>query len=337
MNKKIIIMVVPVLVLILIAGYFLATKKESNPSTKTTYRIGIISGLDFFLGNETGFMQKMTQLGYRESKDISYDFQKVNSDPETAKKIIQKFVDDGDDLIFAFPTNVALQAKQMTQDTRIPVVFDNASIEGTDLIQSINNPGGNITGVRQDAPALAVERYLVMRQLVPAAKKMAIFYLKTLAIVPPQLERLRALAKAAKIQIVEIPALNKTDVENYLQAQDKLTKPDFDSILMVVEPLTTMPDIFQLLAQFADQHKMPIGGATVSSGGYESLYGVAVDNIVSGQQAAPLADEILKGTQAGSIPVVTAQTFLTINLRAAKKMGIKVGDDVLSQADQVIK
>ena len=72
-------------------------------------------------------------------------------------------------------------------------------------------------------------------------------------------------------------------------------------------------------------------------GGYDSLYGVAVDNIVSGQQAAPLSDEILKGTPAGSIPVLTAQTFLTINLKVATKMGIKVSEDILSQANVIVR
>lgn len=337
-NTNLVFFWVLLIIMVGIIAYFFGSKLFVNKSTRDKiYKIGILSGLDFFLGTETGFKNRMTELGYVEGKNIVYDFYKVTNNSEEAKKILQKFIDDKDDLIFVFPTNVAMQAKEMTINTKIPVVFNNSSVEGTNLVQSIENPGDNVTGVRQDGTDIAVKRYLAMRQLVPSAKRFVVFYQTKLLIIPPQLTQLRKLTKADGIKLIEVPADSKTDVQAYLQAQDKLSSPSFDVILLIVEPLGVSPVTFTFLAEFASRHNIPIGGAIVSAGGYESLFGVSTDNVVSGKQAAPLVDRILKGTDPGSISVITAQTFLQINLKAANKMGIKISDDIISQANKVIK
>ena len=53
--------------------------------------------------------------------------------------------------------------------------------------------------------------------------------------------------------------------------------------------------------------------------------------------AAPLADKVLKGTPAGTIPVVSDESFLQINYTVAQKLGVEVPEGLLSQADEVIR
>src|SRR5215510_2409605 len=71
------------------------------------YRVGILSGLDVFITTVDGFKTKMTELGYIEGQNITYDLQKTNSDREAEKRILQKFVDDKVDLILVFPSEAA--------------------------------------------------------------------------------------------------------------------------------------------------------------------------------------------------------------------------------------
>jgi putative ABC transport system substrate-binding protein len=61
-----------------------------------------------------------------------------------------------------------------------------------------------------------------------------------------------------------------------------------------------------------------------------------VDSSV-GKQAAVLADKILKGVPAGTIPVVSAEFWLQINFQLAQQLGLKVSDDLLSQANEIIR
>src|SRR5262249_19508203 len=99
----------------------LVTLVLSSCATSTTkvYHVGILSGLDFFANTADSFKTKMAELSYVEGKNIIYDLQKTNVDPTTEAKILDKFVADQVDLIFVFPTEVSLAAKQATQGTNI--------------------------------------------------------------------------------------------------------------------------------------------------------------------------------------------------------------------------
>ena len=128
------------------------------------YHVGVLSGLDAFAPAIDGFKAKMTELGYTEGKNIVYDVQKTNVDIDAYKKITQKFVQDKVDLIFVFPTEAAMEAKAATQGTNIPVVFDLAftDVKGIDLINSVREPGGNITGVRFPSVDIASKRLEIL-------------------------------------------------------------------------------------------------------------------------------------------------------------------------------
>jgi ABC-type uncharacterized transport system substrate-binding protein len=56
-----------------------------------------------------------------------------------------------------------------------------------------------------------------------------------------------------------------------------------------------------------------------------------------GGQAALLADDILKGDAAGTLPIITASGYLSINRTVAQELGLSVSEDILSQANQVIQ
>ena len=71
-------------------------------------------------------------------------------------------------------------------------------------------------------------------------------------------------------------------------------------------------------------------------GNYGSIFGINVDIRKTGEQAAILADKILKGTLAGTIPVISSESFLEINYKVALKFGVPVPEGLLSRADRII-
>jgi putative ABC transport system substrate-binding protein len=91
------------------------------------------------------------------------------------------------------------------------------------------------------------------------------------------------------------------------------------------------------VGKFAAEHKIPVGGALISVEGYESIFGVNIEPITAGEQAAPLADKIFRGIPAGTIPVVSAESYLEINYKAAQELGLTVSEGLLSQADRIIR
>jgi putative ABC transport system substrate-binding protein len=302
------------------------------------YRVGILSGVDFFIPTIDGFKAKMTELGYVEGENIVYDIQRTGFDPAKYQQILDKFVADKVDLIFVYPTEASLEAKAATQGTNIPVLFTNANIEGVDLVNSVREPGGNITGVRYPGPDLSVKRLEVMHELAPQAKRIWIPYQKDYPIVASQLEVLYPAAEAMGITLIEAPAANIAEVEADLRARASSDDIGIDAILVIDGPLVaTVPGVFAMIGEFASEHNIPVGGILLTEGGYESIYGLATDNIEVGAQAAPLADKIFKGISAGSIPVVSAQSYIYINYKAAQKLGLAVPESLLSVAKEVIR
>src|SRR5688572_12825481 len=279
------------------------------------YRVGVLSGLNFLADLTDGFKAKMAELGYVEGENIVYDVKKTDFDIATYQSILQGFVTDKVDLIVVFPTEASIEAKAATQGTDIPVVFAFALIEGMGLVDGVREPGGNITGVRYPGPDIALKRFEVMRELTPDAKRMLIPYQRDYPIVSSQLAAIQPVAEAAGITLIEVPAANAAELEAALQAQTE--SPDFgvDAVLMLAEPLMVTPDAFIVAAKFAQEHQAPIGGTLMAAGDYGSVFGVNVNNLETGKQAAPLVDKIFKGTPAGTIPVVSSESFLQVNYK----------------------
>jgi putative ABC transport system substrate-binding protein len=301
------------------------------------FRVGVLSGLDYFYGIVDGFKEKMAELGFSEGTNIVYDVQKSNIDMAAYERILKKFVADKVDLIFVFPTEASQQAKAVTRGTGIPVVFANVFTEGTSLVNSVQEPGGNITGVRWPGPDMALQRFEIMHELVPDAIHIWVPYFKDYPTVESQLNPLRKACSTAGITLTEVPVTSAAELAAALPKQVEMNRRPPDAILHIAEPISTMPDAEAVVCTFAKRYKIPVGGAYFSTEGCESVFGLIPRNIPQGKQAAFLVDKILRGTPAGTIPVVSAECCFQINYNAAEKLGIKVGEGLLSKANEVIR
>jgi putative tryptophan/tyrosine transport system substrate-binding protein len=302
------------------------------PQKPKVYRIGILSGLSYFADFTDGLKSKLTELGYVEGTNIAYDVQKTDVDIAAYDKVLKKFIDDKVDLIVAFPTEAIVEAKKVTEGTNIPLVFAFVPIEGMGLVDSVREPGGNITGVRMPAADIVLKRFEIMRAMAPQAKRFFVPYMKDYPIVPPELDAVRGAAKNAGLTLIEAPAASPAELE----ASIKSNESQFDAIIMLVEPLTLIPDSYTLLGKYAYEHKIPVGGAYVKYGDYGSIFGILPNNVDVGKQAALLVDKILKGTKAGTIPVVSSENYMKIDTQVAAKLGVTVPEDLLRQANEVI-
>lgn len=301
------------------------------------YRVGVLSGLSFVADITDGLKAGMTELGYVEGENVVYDVQNTDFDMAAYKETLDKFVEDKVDVIVVFPTEATIEAKATTKGTGIPVVFTFALIEGMGIVDSIREPGGNITGVRYPGPDIALQRFEIMQEMAPDAKRFWVPYQRGYPIVSPQLELLRPAAEDAGITLIEVPADNAAELQDDLNARAKEDDIGLDAILIIVEPIAVNPDAFEVMSRFAYEHKIPIGGALMEAGGYKSIFGVNVNTIAVGRQTAPLVDKVLRGTPAGTIPVASADSFLQIDYNASEALGISLSEGMLAKADEIIR
>ncbi len=205
------------------------------------------------------------------------------------------------------------------------IIYD---VQKSNLIKSVREPGGNITGVRYPGPGLAAKSLEILHEIAPQAKRIWVPYLQGYPSIPDQLDVLRKAAAAAGITLIEVPSADAAGYQADLEARAKSADLGLDAILTIYEPLALSPDVNAMLREFSTEHKVIYAF---------DVFVVWIDNVQSGKLAAPLADKIFKGIPAGTIPVYSPEGFLQVNLKVAQEKGLTVPDGILQQADKIIR
>ncbi|MBN2393477.1 MAG: ABC transporter substrate-binding protein [Anaerolineae bacterium] len=323
--------------LIVVVGLLASGCKAAQP--QKVYRIGVLVGLEFLFDGTAGFKEGMAELGYVEGQNVIYDVQETGFDMEVYQRILKQFVADKVDVIFVGPTEATLEAQAAVQGTDIPVVFTYVSLEGVDVVDSIRAPGRNTSGVQYPSADVAVKRFEVLLAMAPQARNILVPYIQDYPNVPPQVAAMRqAAAQTAEgITLIDLPVTSPDELAAALDAYVRQDEIGIDAILFISDPLSVTPAFFAIAAEFAYEHNIPIGGAPMAAGGYESMFGVVPTPFESAKLAAPIVDKVLKGTPAGTIPIVSPEYFIQINYKAATSIGLTVPDSLLVQANEIIR
>ena len=226
----------------------------------------------------------------------------------------------------------ALAAKAAT--SKIPVVF---VIDGDPvnigLVDSLNNPGGNVTGMSLISPALEAKRLGLLRELVPKTVLIAVLANEDYPDTDRQLAGIETAAEeiGQKISIQNVRSERDLDL-----AFTTMSQLDVDALLVAADPLFTELD--DQIVALASRYKIPAIYASrefVAAGGVIS-YGASAADAYRG--AGVYAAKILKGAKPAALPVQLPTKFdLVINLRAAKLLGLAVPPSLLARADEVIE
>lgn len=302
------------------------------------YRVGLLSGADVFNTTLDGFKAEMTELGYIEGENIIYDFQAAGGDSQKMEEICQKFVADRVDLIVTTTNAAALAAKESTSNANIPVVFTIvlAPVE-TGVVESLRQPGGNVTGVRNPLEDFVGKRIEILLQMNPSIKRLWVPYNPQYVTVETVLNRLRQVAPILKVELVETPVNTPEEIVTELEARVAAADIGFDAIIIMPDLTVQDPKGWEAILAFANQYNLPISANTANQVEQGALFAYLSDNIESGQQAAPQADRILRGGNPANIPVASAEPHLHINYKVAQNLGLTIEQGLLAQAIEIIR
>jgi len=322
---------------VLVLAAVLAAFAVGCPKAAKTYRIGILVGTDSMANLVESFKRKMSDLGYVEGKNASYAVMRSNADRAEERRIAEKFVADKVDLVFVFPGQPALTVKAAAEGASIPIVFANAIVGGTELVESIRNPGGNITGVRIPSPELALKSLETLLALKPSTRRVMVLDDPGYSTDGPILDQLRKAALLSGVTLQEVSIADTSKTGAILRSLEESGKATMDAIIFLPDSITRSAEASGEVLAFADRHRVPLIGGTPLMVETGVALTAAADEVEPGELAAGLADKILRGVPAGSIPVVTTRTHLVINYRKVRELGLEPSESLLKQASEIIR
>ncbi len=277
-----------------------------------------------------GFKAAMAGLGYQEGRTIRYRVTPPVGDIAHLERVAADHVAAGADLIFVSSTPATLAIKRATERDGLPVVFAPVNDPvGAGVVSNLRAPGGNLTGVR--LPQGDSLRLQWLTRAVPGIRRVLLPYNPK---DPSALESLRQVRETAEILGIELivreihPARTDDD--------DPIELPQGIDAIFLPRDSSVEARIAEYVA-VALRRKLPLcvpGLAQVQEGALLS-YGFVHREI--GHQAARLADQVLRGIAPADLPVETARSYLAINLRTAAKIGVPISDELLRQAQVVIR
>lgn len=318
-------------------GLALLTTLGSCHGSEGTYTIGVVVGTESFGAFGEAFKDYMHVLGYIEDENVQYDIYVGDLNKQKVEEITERFLKKRVDLIVTVPTGATSVAQAVTKSSSIPIVFGVAQTEGTGIINSINRPGKNSTGVRFPAEELAIRRLDYLLQLVPDVRTILIPHRAGHPGVKTYFSALEERAEQAGKRLIPVALSSTQDFNTFMEEYSYQDEGPVDAILQLPDPVGSSIDYFEIYGQYAMNKDIVVGGDYLETDDITSTFGIQVDVNSVAREVAFLANRVLKGARAGSLAVLNPEPELTVNLKELQRLGIDTPYEVLYEADLVIR
>jgi putative tryptophan/tyrosine transport system substrate-binding protein len=299
-------------------------------SASRVRRIGFIIGA--FPSEKAAFEDELRRLGYIEGENIAVETRLLSGAPDELQRSVDELMQKDLELIVAAALPVALAVRKA--NPMMPMVVATCpGMVGNGFAQSLEKPGGIVTGMDELPPGVTAKRLALLKTAAPRVSRVAL-----LSTTPgtggheTQLADAEQAAATLGISVKPYRAASVAELEAVLAA---IASDGRDGLLNFQGGLSLAKR--QLIVDFAAAHRLPaIYQATLfaEAGG---LMAWAPDLAEQFREAARYADKILKGASPGDLPIIhPPKYFLTINAGAARKIGLSLSAALLAQADHVL-
>ena len=278
---------------------------------------------------------RLASHGFVEGKNLQIDTAIAGTSGDYySREAARAMLSHKPDAVLVFGTQLSRAFQQET--VNVPVIFTNVGdAVAAGLVKDLARPGGNLTGVSTRHPELALKRLQLLRELLPKAKKVALFGYFWDPSFHAAEPALRKAAAELGFEIIDVDLMSGSWEVPLARAADAGA-----SAVMSYMPLIGSGQRLtaEALVAFATKRRLALltsDGEDVALGALAS-YGT--DPVFIARQGAEQLARVLKGQAPGSIPVDQTSRFeLIVNMKTARAIGVNVPSSVLLRADRVIE
>jgi len=277
------------------------------------------------------FRRGLKEGGFTDGENVAIEFRWARGDYSRLPNLAADLVSRRVNVISALggPPS-ALAAKRATSTIPIVATF---SADTTGLVESFNRPGGNLTGFAVETDLMDPKRLGLLRDLAPGVVLFGALVNPTYPPVARQLQQLEEAARAINQRLFIAKASTDPELDASFAS---LQREGAGALLVAADPYFDTRR--ERIIGFAAQQRLPaiyqfreyaVAGGLLS-------YGLSITDAY--RQCGVYTAKILKGANPADLPVLTSTKFeLVINLKTAKTLGIKISDNLISLADEVIE
>jgi len=314
----------------IVVGTTLASSIASGEQPTTAARVGALMPMGA-VAFEAGLREGLNDLGYVEGKNLIIEWRRYTQSTDVLQAAAADLVRLRVDVIVTNGTQAGRAALSAT--STIPVVILSGDPVGGGLVTNLAHPGGNATGVSSQTTDLMAKRLQLLMQIAPRTRRASLLLNPDNRLHEAILEEAQKVARTLRIHVEPLDARNATELDAaLLRIQQKL-----DDAFIVSS------DVFFIvnkdkIADAVRKARLPALVPTKEYQGDGVLMSYGPSLKWTSRRAATYVDKILKGAKPGDLPIEQVSKFqLVIDLRAARELGIKVPQELLYRADEVIR
>ncbi|HEM5185143.1 TPA: ABC transporter substrate-binding protein [Streptococcus suis] len=301
-----------------------ACSSSSEQASSDVVKVGVLQYMEHesLTAAREGFVAELEANGYKEGEKLVLDYQNAQGDQANLQTISEQLI-AGNDIVLAIATPSAQSVATVSTET--PIVFTAVTDPlSADLVESIEKPGGLLTGTSDQAP---IDKQVeLLGQAVPDAKTVGILYTTSERNSEVQVEQAKELLEKAGYKVVVKGITSSNEVQD---ATTSLMK-DVDALFIPTD--NTVASTMTMIGELSVEHKVPvIGGSTdmVDEGGLLT-YGTNYEAL--GRQTAKMAIKIIEGANVSETAVEYPETVsLHVNEEMAQKLGIDTSKLAVSE------
>jgi putative tryptophan/tyrosine transport system substrate-binding protein len=278
----------------------------------------------------TAFEQRLRELGWIEGRTVAIEMRWAEGRGERFEEIAAEFVRTKVDVIVT-GGGAVLAAKQAT--SIVPIVFALAiDPVGIGLVASLARPGGNVTGLSQQATDLVGKRLDLLRAFIPGLGRLAILGNAEYPAAVLEMDEVQEAAHKLGLDTSILEIRHPEDIDTVFDA----FRGRAQALYVVADPLTgsnrARVNTAALNARLPTMHGIR---EYTETGGLIS-YGPSISDLF--RRAAEFVDKILRGARPADLPVEQPTKFdLVINTKTARALSLEIPPTLLALADEVIE